>query len=232
MEKCEKFKDIPFSMMKRFKDHPLIIKALDVPKRSVLDLGCGFPLQLSLLYHDFNFRNLAGVDSASDESLISEYVRHFEKSGKPIGPFSNLYELYLTQVIFEPDKDPEDVGKKHMTPEEFEKNILIHPYDIKSFLKIYWGKQFDFVIMSHILPLFTYQEQKQIFDKANELLKTGGIIFVKANHEDNIQCPAQYTHSHSSFQLLVKEYETLCFCESDNDNGPGIKSLSYFGIKK
>ncbi len=64
----------PITIIKHFKDHPLVNKVLSRKNLSALDVGCSVPCSLFILHHDCNFKNLEGIEQDPETKAVTAFI--------------------------------------------------------------------------------------------------------------------------------------------------------------
>lgn len=152
---------------------------------AALDLGSGPGYPLFILYHDFGFESLTGVDHLSESGILTQVKRHLplEERTPPqevLWHCNSLYELY--RLVIQPEKS--QVHKVSLQPLEYYQHFnFVWETSISDYLQSLDGKQqFDVVILSNILHFMPHQEAKVIVRNAANQLAEGGTLWVRVYH--------------------------------------------------
>lgn len=228
--KCEvEFK--PDGIVKHFKNHPLVINAFKSESLSVLDVGCRVPCPLFVLFHDFNFTHLKGIELSSESEAVENFLKDCKAEDKN---YNTVYDIYLNDLKF--DEEDLRLGKQFLDETSFKKHfkILFNLHADWYFSKVNDPTVFDYVILSNVLHLNPEPKASEIFNGAVSKLKTGGLIFVRVNHNENPKAKNlnHRTYDDEEFRNLFKDFKEIVFCKDANENAIGNKSLIFFGAKK
>lgn len=171
----------PIEFLRASKGIPLIKDFLSGNNLSALDIGFGLPEYLYVLYHDFGFDHLVGIDIIeSEEELISEIKR---KTGNNSLFASSLYEFYNQTILL--DGSEIEGRESKMTLDEYNRHFKIILGSMVQSLDPSEFKPFDFVILSNVLHLSPKCEF--VFNHSMRFLRPGGLIYLKVHHPDHIE---------------------------------------------
>lgn len=231
MEKCSIIAT-PDNVLKFLKKEGMLENILIPEGLSVLDIGCRNPEYLYVLYHDLNFNYLEGIELTSEKEAVSEYLR-FTKMNDDIDSKS-IYDLYVKYLKFD---GTEIEGRGfHIKEKEFLKIFRLH-FETSAqefFNNSNSTKKYDMIILADVLHLNPRHESLRILRSAIGSLTTGGLIYVKVNHSDNIlaQKMSHFTYTEEEFNNLLIEFTPIYSCKKVDDETQKIISMIFLGSKK
>ena len=132
---------------------------------SVLDVGSFDGLSLAVLYHDFGFQTLHGVDLRTEAQIVRELS---ERTGTQ---FSSLYEYYKIALT--------TGGEPRMTIAQFESRLRFEfGTDFFSSGGEVFGK-YDLVVCSNVLHEMFYEQQvRHCLNRLKDSLEENGSVFI------------------------------------------------------
>ncbi len=221
----------PDSILKHFQNHPSVVKAFSKENLSALDVGCRVPCPLFVIYHDFNFTLLKGIELSSESDAVKSFLKDAKAENLDL---KTIYDVYLKDLKL----DEEDIrlGKQLVDEITFKKHfkILFNLPADWYFTKVQDTTMFDYVILSNVLHLNLEPTATTIFEGAIARLKSDGLIFVRVNHRQNPVAKKlrHRTYGEREFKKLFAGFNEILFCKDKNDNNTGFKSMIFFGSKK
>jgi SAM-dependent methyltransferase len=206
---------------------------LEIKNLSVLDIGCGFPVELCLFYHDLKFKYLVGVDELEEPDIVKNRLAQIKDGPVVVGDCKSLHDVYIRggAITFDPETDPDDLGKSYMSEEEFKKAFTLHlGKSADKFFEEENEPEFDFIILSNLLHLLHPFYQQQIFKKAYKKLRLGGFMYVRVNHPD-YKIERQHPFTEERFLIMLKFFGWNYTCKKLLDDGKGVQSMILLGHK-
>jgi len=186
----------------KFYEHMILNEPIDC-----LDIGCGFPTNLTNCYHLFNCNKLIGVDNKSEIECVEYYVKNNENFFDPamVSKLKNcksFFEIY--NVVYQPEINEKPQIKSKDT---FDK-IFINQFKFQDFKKYLIGEKakFDLVICSNLLHFEVEAKQTELtMNILEERLEENGILLLRVQNKPNFD----YGHFRSSFFNTFKEGEVF-----------------------
>lgn len=152
---------------------------------SALDLGSGPGYTLFILYHDFGFESLIGVDLLSESGILAQVKRQLPLEDRTpaqqvLWHCSSLYELY--RLLIQPRKGL--VHRTSLQPLEFYQHFnFVWETGIDHYLNsLDEKKEFDVIILSNVLHFMPHQDAKTIIESAATHLTDDGTLGVRVYH--------------------------------------------------
>lgn len=103
---------------------------------SVVDLGCGYGMSLWVLYHDFGFTDLVGVDNRT----LDDMVRENNVANPSFAPCDSIHDLYLNLIT----------GIDHLNRSDFERTFKYMENELYTFGHTHRNK-YDLVLCNDVL---------------------------------------------------------------------------------
>lgn len=187
------------------KDYPNLYEYLiKFEPLQVLDLGCGVPDNLFVLYHEFKCKLLQGVDMCSEDSIVSDYINKMkyyiaDDEKLKLEKCKTFYDVYNWRIIEGSESIPkiEDVNL-------FNKIFLDKfnpPKSIQVFLKENFSK-FHLIIASNILHFYNNDELDVLLQQIKDRLYAEGLFILRVEEKDNYGS----AFNHIVFNKLLEKY--------------------------
>ncbi len=142
------------------------------PHDSAIDIGCRDALALNLLYHDFGFKRLVGLDLDTETSIIQ--VLQANNDGK-LDHARDFFDVYDTRLKTE----NADVYPAKLNRTEFYKRHSFYFGSIDGRVETITG-QFGLVILSNVLHYKSTEEDcKRLLKEVARLLLPDGDTFIR-----------------------------------------------------
>lgn len=152
---------------------------------SAIDVGCGIPINLISLYHDFHFENLIGIDIQNELTIVDNWYRDHPIAKNPtLLQASSFYDFYLKNI------NPNDADiqnrRSFLSKTDFYMNIQFIPNMplANYFNSLNPEVKFDYIILENIIHLLNSDEQDYLFDKVHHHMAKNGLIHIYVHHCD------------------------------------------------
>jgi hypothetical protein len=198
----------------------LLKEILKGSEPSVIDVGCGgYPANLYILFHDFQFKKLIGIEKESEEKAYATFLTN-NNVKIDIQIFRNRYEFYKKHIIPEPQDLPLLNELDYYKTFNIKFNTKAEDY----FKILSQNTFFDCLIISNMLHYLLPDDRKPFFTIVSAFQKTGGILYLRINKNFN--------EAEEDFLNLLNDYKQIFYYKTKNNKLDKVDSLIYLGIKK
>ena len=202
------------------KTDSILTEILKEEEPSVVDIGCGgYPYNLYILYHDFRFKKLIGIEMEKEEEAFNKFLEE-NKNNCEIMKCKNRFEIYRNNIQVEPQDQP-----------LLNRTEYYRVFDIKfktkaeDYFKSVSKKTFyNCLILSNMLHYLLPDDRYPFFIWVSTFLKPGGILYLRMNENHSM--------NEQNFKNLIIDYRKLFYRKIKNNKLKNIDSLIYLGIKK
>jgi SAM-dependent methyltransferase len=218
-------------ILKQYPDNPVFKEVLSNKELVVVDIGCRNPQTLYILYHDFNIKNLYGVDKDPENDSVKEFLRQNKKTNE-VKESKTIYDLYRKYLHFSDEELQE--GKKYLSKEIFQKTFKLTygEYGEKFLSNTFEDNSIDILIIEDVLHLLHPLVRTTLLDGVFCKLKTGGLLSIRVNHNDNKEATSigHFTFSDADLLNLFSEFAKVYTCKKTQEGE--TKSILFIGRKK
>lgn len=177
-----------------------------------IDIGCGYPINLSNLYHLYNCSNLIGNDIKSENECVKYFKTHNKnfysyEVNENLKKAKTFFDIYTATHVEEEGEIP-----KLTSIDEYEK-IFLSGYKIGDIREIEIDiMPFDIIICSNVLHFENDEEKRLMFlNKIKDLVSKNGLIFIRVENRP--------TFDYNNFKIQFKSLFPNCEIFEVVENG-------------